>query len=131
MTDSKAIGHLTFNEIYILGQDDRPGPSFLSRPIPPLAPMPNFHALYCSQMPDPSAMAVDGLSIPWKDHNCYMFPPLALISCCLDKLGEDSCTDSPSLTEPKLVSSAAQESDRSSCTPTSHAFRTSLLIARD
>ena len=29
---------------------------------------------YCSWRPDPSAMAVDRLSIPWKEHNSYMFP---------------------------------------------------------
>jgi len=42
--------------------------------------------LYCSWRPDPSALAVDALSIPWIGHHPYMFPPFALIPRCLAKL---------------------------------------------
>jgi len=41
---------------------------------------------YCSWRADPAALAVDGLSIPWKEHYPFMFPPFALISRYLDKL---------------------------------------------
>ena len=41
---------------------------------------------YCSWRPDPAALAVDALSIPWSDHQAYMFPPFALITRCLEKL---------------------------------------------
>ena len=41
---------------------------------------------YCSWKPDPAAMAIDGLSIPWRRHHPYMFPPFSLIPRCLEKL---------------------------------------------
>lgn len=44
---------------------------------------------YCSWRPDPEAVAVDALSIPWRDHYPYMFPPFALIPQCLNKLGKE------------------------------------------
>ena len=44
---------------------------------------------YCSWRPDPHAMAVDALSIPWRKHLPYMFPPFALINRCLDKVREE------------------------------------------
>ena len=42
--------------------------------------------LYCSWKPDPEALAVDALSISWRDHYPYMFPSFALIPRCLNKL---------------------------------------------
>ena len=47
---------------------------------------------YCSWRADPAALAVDGLSIPWKEHHPYMFPPFALISRCLDKLRREEAS---------------------------------------
>lgn len=47
--------------------------------------------LYCSWRPDPSAICVDALSIPWVNHFPYLFPPLALITCCLQKIKEEQC----------------------------------------
>ena len=40
---------------------------------------------YCSWHPDPSAQTVDALSISWRDHFAYMFPPFSLIMWCLKK----------------------------------------------
>ena len=46
---------------------------------------------YCSWKPDPGAVAIDTLSIPWTPHNSFMFPPFALIPRCLAKLlGEEA-----------------------------------------
>ena len=42
--------------------------------------------VYCSWCPDPAALAVDALSIPWENHHAYRFPPFAVIKRCLDKL---------------------------------------------
>lgn len=42
--------------------------------------------VYCNWRPDPAALAVDALSLPWENHNAYVFPPFALITCCLAKL---------------------------------------------
>ena len=42
--------------------------------------------VHCSWCPDPAALAVDALSIPWENHHSYMFPPFALITRCLEKL---------------------------------------------
>ena len=41
---------------------------------------------YCSWKPDPYAVAVDALTIPWTKHFPYLFPPFALISRCLNKI---------------------------------------------
>ena len=48
--------------------------------------------LYCSWKPDPAAVTVDGLSISWKGHHPYMFPPFVLIPRCLSKLHEEKVT---------------------------------------
>ena len=34
---------------------------------------------YCSWKPDPTAIAIDALSISWRDHHPYLFPPFALL----------------------------------------------------
>ena len=47
---------------------------------------------YCSWRPDPSAQTVDALSIPWKDHFAYMFPPFSLIMRCLEKTRSEQAT---------------------------------------
>ena len=48
--------------------------------------------LYSGWKPDPEALAVDALSISWKDHYPYMFPPFALIPRCLHKIEEEHVT---------------------------------------
>ena len=48
--------------------------------------------LYCSWRLDPAAVTVDALSISWKDHHPYMFPPFVLIPRCLSKLQEEKVT---------------------------------------
>ena len=45
--------------------------------------------VYCSWKPDPEALTVYALSISWKDHYPYMFPPFALIPHCLHKIEEE------------------------------------------
>ena len=45
--------------------------------------------VYCSWKPDPAALTVDALSISWKKHYPYVFPPFALIPRCLNKLEEE------------------------------------------
>ena len=45
--------------------------------------------VYCSWKLDPAALTVDALSISWKNHYPYMFPPFALIPRCLNKLEEE------------------------------------------
>ena len=47
---------------------------------------------FCSWRPDPKAIAVDALSIPWKEQRAYMFPPFALIPRCLSKLWEEGAS---------------------------------------
>lgn len=44
---------------------------------------------YCSWKLDPSAIAIDALSISWKDHRPYLFPPFALLSRCLAKIKKE------------------------------------------
>ena len=72
-------------EIFLL-LEDRVGPFtidlFASRTSAQMIP-------YCSWRPDPFSMAVDALSIPWKGHYPYAFPPFALISRFLAKLREE------------------------------------------
>ena len=51
--------------------------------------MNNQLPVYCSWKLDPAAVAIDALSIPWTGHYPYMFPPFALISCCLTKLHKE------------------------------------------
>ena len=46
-------------------------------------------SVYCSWKPDPAVLTVDALSISWKKHYPYMFPPFALIPRCLNKLEEE------------------------------------------
>lgn len=47
---------------------------------------------YCSWRPDPFAVAVDALSIPWTGHFPYLFPPFTLISRCLNKIKEEQAS---------------------------------------
>ena len=47
---------------------------------------------FCSWQPEPKAIAVDALSIPWKEQRAYMFPPFALIPRCLSKLWEEGAS---------------------------------------
>ena len=44
---------------------------------------------YCSWRPDPQALAVDALSISWRNHRPYMFPPFSLITRCLEKIDQE------------------------------------------
>jgi hypothetical protein len=45
--------------------------------------------IYCSWKPDPHAVAVDALSISWRNHRPYMFPPFSLITRCLEKIDQE------------------------------------------
>ena len=45
--------------------------------------------LYCSWKPDQAAATVSALSISWKGHHPYTFPPFVLIPRCLSKLLEE------------------------------------------
>ena len=40
---------------------------------------------YCSRLPDPHAMAVDGLSVPWSCERVYAAPPIPLIPQVINK----------------------------------------------
>lgn len=42
--------------------------------------------VYCSWRPDPAALSVDALTIPWRDQFGYLFPPFTLITRCLEKV---------------------------------------------
>ena len=53
-------------------------------------------------------MTVDALSISWKDHHPYMFPPFVLIPRCLSKLQEEK-VDSPSVAQLDLVPTVTQD----------------------
>ena len=44
---------------------------------------------YCSWRPDPSAVVIDALSISWKNHYPYLFPPFALLNRCLAKIRKE------------------------------------------
>ena len=44
---------------------------------------------YCSWKLDPSAIAVDALSISWRDQHKYLFPPFSLLSRCLEKINRE------------------------------------------
>ena len=44
---------------------------------------------YCSWKPDPSAIAIDALSISWRDHHPYLFPPFSLLIRCLEKINRE------------------------------------------
>ena len=49
-------------------------------------------ALYCSLVPDPSAVMEDAFMHPWDNLEVYAFPPFALIRRVLNRLmGADSC----------------------------------------
>lgn len=41
---------------------------------------------YCSWKLDPSGIPVNALSIAWRDHHSYLFPPFSLLSRCLEKI---------------------------------------------
>ena len=45
--------------------------------------------IYCSWKPDPSAVAINALSISWTDHHPYLFPPFSLLSRCLEKINRE------------------------------------------
>ena len=42
--------------------------------------------VYCSWRPNPAALAVDALSISWRDQHPYLFPPFAPIGKYLQKI---------------------------------------------
>ena len=47
--------------------------------------------LFVSHVPDPSAMAVDALSMSWKAMWAYAYPPPALLLRVLEKAQRDQC----------------------------------------
>ena len=42
--------------------------------------------LFVSPVPDPLALAVDALSLPWEDLDAYDFPPAAILGKVVEKL---------------------------------------------
>ena len=44
---------------------------------------------YCSGKLEPSAIAIDALSISWRDHHPYLFPPFSLLIRCLEKINRE------------------------------------------
>ena len=44
---------------------------------------------YCSWKLDPTAVAIDALSISWRNHYPYLFPPFSLLSHCLEKINQE------------------------------------------
>ena len=47
--------------------------------------------VFVSHVPDPSAMAVDALSMSWKALWAYAYPPPALLPRVLEKAQRDQC----------------------------------------
>ena len=47
--------------------------------------------LFVSPVPDPLAVAVDALSLPWEDLDTYAFPPAAILGKVLEKLQDTPC----------------------------------------
>ena len=45
--------------------------------------------VYCSWKPDREAVAIDALTISWKEKFFYSFPPFSLILCSLQKIEKD------------------------------------------
>ena len=66
--------------------------------------------VYCSWKPDPAAMAIDALSIPWMGHFPYMFPQFALIYQVTqgENFGSTNC---PSVVQPNMVCIASEQPD--------------------
>ena len=46
---------------------------------------------FVSLMPDPLAIAVDALSLPWEDLDAYAFPPVAILGKVVEKLQDTPC----------------------------------------
>ena len=44
---------------------------------------------YCSWKLDPTAVAIDALSISWRNRYPYLFPPFSLLSHCLEKINQE------------------------------------------
>ena len=44
-----------------------------------------------SPVPDPLAIAVDALSLPWEDLDAYAFPPAAILGKVVEKLQDTPC----------------------------------------
>ena len=82
--------------------------------------------IYCSWRPDPTAWAVDALSVSWKGFNLYMFPPFAVIPRCMNKLrveGGLSTADCTHVAKSGLVSTVVGISSglsNSSTPPSEH-----------
>ena len=47
--------------------------------------------LFVSPVPDPLAIAVDALSLPWEDLEAYAFPPTAILGKVVEKLQTTPC----------------------------------------
>ena len=46
---------------------------------------------FVSPVPDPTAWAVDALSLPWRDLDVYAFPPVSLITQVVSKMVDQGC----------------------------------------
>ena len=47
--------------------------------------------LFVSPVPDPMAVAVDTLTLPWEDLDAYAFPPIAILGKVVEKLQDSPC----------------------------------------
>ena len=45
--------------------------------------------IYVAYKPDPNAMATDAFSLKWDDKLFYLFPPLSVMTSCLQKIDQD------------------------------------------
>ena len=46
---------------------------------------------FVSLVPDPTAWAVDALSLPWENLNAYAFPPVSLLTKVISKVMDQGC----------------------------------------
>ena len=47
---------------------------------------------YCSQFPDPNAVACDAFSLNWRNLRCWINPPWSLIPAVLSKISNERCS---------------------------------------
>ena len=61
---------------------------------------------FVSPVPDPLAVAVDALTLPWEDLDAYAFPPTAILGKVVEKLLDSPCkthSDCPGVAQHALV----------------------------
>ena len=64
-----------------------------ARPLMELFPTQFNHKLpkFLSPVPDPTAWAVDALSLPWENLDVYTFPPVSLLGHIISKMMDQGC----------------------------------------